>query len=71
MTEVFIGDLPAAEAVSGSDSLPLDQETRTVRVTVDQIRAIPADGLSGDAVHGGTISAFASTGIDDRATAQS
>lgn len=68
MTDVLIGDLPAAVAVSGSDTLPLDQETQTVRVTVAQIRAIPDDGLSGDAVHGGTISAFASTGIDDRAT---
>ncbi len=29
---------------------------------------IPADGISGDKIHGGTISNFASTGIDDNAT---
>lgn len=69
MTDVFIGDLPAATTVAPTDLLPLDQTAQTVRATVAQIRAIPADGLSGDAVHGGTISAFASTGIDDDATA--
>ena len=67
MSDVFIGDLPAAVTVSGGDVLPLDQGNQTVKATVAQIRAIPPDGLSGDAVHGGTISAFASTGIDDHA----
>lgn len=37
--------------------------------TNQAVPVLAADALSGDAVHGGTISAFASLGIDDNATA--
>ncbi|WP_188261074.1 hypothetical protein [Azospirillum tabaci] len=70
MSDVFIGDLPAAANLADGDTLPLDQGTRTVKATVAQIRAIPPNGLSGDAIHGGTVTAFASTGIADQATSR-
>ncbi|MBK3733614.1 hypothetical protein GAY29_10885 [Azospirillum brasilense] len=70
MSDVFIGDLPAAVSLADGDTLPLDQGTRTVKATVAQIRSLPPNGLSGDAIHGGTVTAFASTGIGDQATSR-
>lgn len=67
MADVFIADLPAAFPLSGAEILPLEQGGATRRVTVAQLQAIPAGQISGDAVRGGTISDFASTGIDDNA----
>ncbi len=50
----------------GSDWIALVQVNTS---TNQAVPVIAADGLSGDVVHGGVISNFASTGIDDNATA--
>jgi hypothetical protein len=71
-TALGLGDLATASAVGSSeitDGSIVDADISGAAAIASSKIAFASDGISGNAVDGGTISNFASTGIDDNATA--
>ena len=57
---ITAADIPDGEITAAKLHNTLDLSSKTV--------TLPTDGISGNSIHGGVISAFSSTGIDDNAS---